>query len=190
LLLRSWRQEITRCSSIGRCGFAGDGKVSVVVGYGCVLNRYSVSGRGFDLFCGSGPEKATSAGCVGPLRNRIIVKGYWHTPACAVWIISQAHFDFKTVLGGHSHIFEISAFFFILTLALDLLQTFTSSIVYWFGLNNLDKSFKDDLAGRNNTDFDYTHLARRTPWIFYAAKTIVVLVATRYLLVGIVLLIN
>ncbi len=72
----------TRCSFVGQCGSGDDGKVSVVVGYGRVVNRYSVSSRRFDLFCGGGLEKATIAGCVGQLQNRTIAKGDWHALAC------------------------------------------------------------------------------------------------------------
>ena len=105
----------------------------------------------------------------------------------AVWIISQTPLDSKTMLLDSTRQFEISAFLFILALALDLLHSFVTSVVYWYWLNSIDKQYGKKLEERDTTDISYTNLVRRTPWVFYYLKAISILAATGYLLFGVYL---
>lgn len=103
----------------------------------------------------------------------------------AVWIISQTPLELKTILLGATRQLEISAFLFILALALDLLHSFVTSIVYWYWLNSIDNKYRENLEERDTTDIPYTNLVRRTPWVFYFLKAISILTATGYLLFGV-----
>lgn len=104
----------------------------------------------------------------------------------AVWIVSQTHKDGSATIFSHSRYFEFAALLFIIALALDLLHSFASSIVFWKLAQDLDAKYGDDEEGLNS-EHRLPKWAVRIPWWFYFLKAIGLTVATVLLCIGVAL---
>lgn len=102
----------------------------------------------------------------------------------AVWIVSQTYKDDSGTLFSHSQYFEFAALLFIIALALDLLHSFASSIVFWKLAQDLDAEFEEDEQGLNS-EHRLPKWATRIPWYFYLLKALVLLAATLLLCIGV-----
>lgn len=103
----------------------------------------------------------------------------------AVWIISHPPKDSTSLFFEHRHLFAISALMFICAIGLDLVHSFSGSIVSWVYIQQKFHEFEDRVAERNEKNFTYPWWVIWIPWTFYALKILAIVAATVTLILAV-----
>lgn len=96
----------------------------------------------------------------------------------AVWIISHPPKDSTSLFFEYRHLFAISALLFICAIGLDLIHSFSGSIVFWIYIQQKFREYKGHEKERDKTNFTYPWWVTWIPWTFYVLKILAIVAAT------------